>query len=189
MTRDYKPCRKYREELCAVLSGELPAEDRAGLENHLEACADCQRYRDEIGSVTAVLAAGGELIREVQPRETTQARWARDFEAAVEPAQSMATKVFRGILDWSRDIVWPCRRIWAGMAAIWIVILGLNASQRTKGEAQASHRLSPETMRALLAREGFLPGPGRTVGESEAESSRPLSTQPRSDRQRESNRA
>jgi len=176
MTRDYKPCRKYREELCAVLSGEFPAEDRAGLENHLEACADCQRYRDEIGSVAAVLAAGGELFREVQPGETTQARWAKEFGAAVEPAQSMATKVFRGILDWSRDMVWPGRRIWAGMAAIWIVILGLNASQRTKGETQASsHQPPPKMMRALLAREGFLPGPGRTVGESEAESSRPLS--------------
>jgi hypothetical protein len=181
MTRLFNPCRKYRGDLCAVASGDLPAENRADVEHHLETCADCQRYRDEIGSVTALLAAGGKRFSSVEPREIAQRRWARDFEAAVKPGPSIATRVFCRFLDWSRDLVWPCRRIWAGLAAIWVVILGLNASTRAKEEVRTSHRPSPEIMRALLAREGFLPGPSRAADDREAEPPRLPSPRPRSE--------
>jgi hypothetical protein len=164
----FSPCRKYREDLCAATSSDLSARNRGGLEHHLQACTDCQKYRDEIEIVTSLLAAGGKLFPEVEPRETTQTRWARDFEAAVEPAHSIATRVFLGFLDWSRDMVWPHRRIWAGMAAIWVLIVGLNVSPRAKEEAEISHRPSPEIMQALLATEGFLPGPNRTGENREA---------------------
>jgi hypothetical protein len=29
-----------------------------------------------------------------------------------------------------RELVWPCRRIWAGLAAVWILIFMVNVSQR-----------------------------------------------------------
>jgi anti-sigma factor RsiW len=166
----FSPCRKYREELCVAINGELPAGDRAALERHLEACPDCQKYRGEIGKLTALLTAGGELFQDIVPRETTQMRWAKEFERAVHPAHSTSTGACRAILDWSWDLMWPYRRIWAVMAAIWIVILGLNAAQRTEREAQASSRPSPEIMRALLACEGFLPG---YVNTGEASTTKP----------------
>src|SRR5215831_7087002 len=147
MTRLFNPCRTHRENLCALISGDLPVKDRASLEDHLATCADCRRYRDEIGSVSALLSVGAELLAEVEPSETTQTRWARDFEAAGELRHSIATRAFRRFLDWTRDMVWPCRRILAGLAAIWIVIFGLNLSQRTKEQAQASRSPSPEMLR------------------------------------------
>jgi hypothetical protein len=179
MTRLFNSCRKYRENLCAMTSSDLPPEDRVRLERHLASCADCRQYRDDIGSMTALLTAGGELFPDVEPSESTCMRWATDFEAAIEPGCSTVTRALRGFLDWSRDMVWPCRRIWAGIAAIWLVILGLSATQRAKNEAQGYP--SPEIMRALLAREGFLPGASRTAEGGSVEPTGQSPPQPRSE--------
>src|SRR5436190_1027545 len=127
MTRRFHPCHKCRENICALQSGDLPAVDCVDVENHLAACEGCRRYRDEIGSVTALLNARGALVPDVELRETTQMRWAREFESAVE--RSIVTRIVLSLLDWTRDMIWPCRRIWVGIAGIWIVILGLIASQ------------------------------------------------------------
>lgn len=180
MKRLFKPCRKYREDLC-VAASELPAEDRAASESHLATCPGCQKYRDEIANMTALLAASGELFPKVEPGEQTHARWTRDFEAAVKPKRSIATRVFLGFLDWSRDMVRPCRWLWAAMAAIWVVVFSLNVSQRTVEKTQTTHRPSPEMLRALLALEGFLPGPNRAGQEREAGPPQPASPQPRSE--------
>jgi hypothetical protein len=186
MKRLFDPCRKYREDICVVTSGELPVADRARLERHLETCADCRRYRDEIGGVAVLLGTSGKLFADVEPREATQIHWQKDFEAAIKPADSITTRVFRGVLNVSRDMIWPARRIWAGMAAAWVLVLGLNASSRAKEEAQAARQPSPEFIRALLAREGFLPGAGRTAEVREAEPPLSRSPQPRSEQRRES---
>jgi len=194
MTRRFHPCRKYRESLCAVMSGDISPEDHAALEDHLEVCAECRKYRNEIGGVTALLSAGGELFRDVDPSESTRSRWARDFQKAVEPANHSRRlwprpKVLCRFLDWCRDMVWPSRRIWAGMAAIWLVILGLNLSQRTKEQAQGSNGPSPEMIRAFLALEGFLPGSTPSADAHEAEPARQRSPRPRSERHGGSNPA
>ena len=187
-------CRKYRESLCAVMSGDVSPEDHAALEAHLEVCPDCRKYRNEIGGVTALLSAGGEFFRDVDPSESTRSRWAGDFQKALEPANNarrlwMGAGIFRRLLDWSRDMIWPSRRVWAGMAAIWLVILGLNLSQRTKQQAQGSNGPSPEMIRAFLALEGFLPGSSSSSDTRDAEPATPRSPQPRSERHRESNPA
>jgi anti-sigma factor RsiW len=189
MTRLFNPCRKHREELCALMSGDAPAKDRAGLEDHLDTCADCRKYRAEVGSMTALLSTGGELFRDIEPSEATQRRWAKDFEAAGEPRHSIATRVFRRFLDWTWDMVWPCRRLWAGLAAIWLLIFGLNLSQRSKEQTQAARGPSPEMLRAFLAIEGFLPGSSPATDARQAIPPRSASPQPRSEQHRASNSA
>jgi anti-sigma factor RsiW len=175
MKRLFDPCRKYQVDICAVGSGELPAADRACLERHLESCADCRRYRDEIGDVTALLSTSGKLFGEVEPREATQIRWQKDIEAAIKPADPITTRVFRGLLDLCRDMIWPARRIWVGMAAVWVLVLTLNVSSRSNEQTQVRRQPAPEFIRALLAREGFLPGAGRPAEGREPESSRSAS--------------
>jgi anti-sigma factor RsiW len=181
----FSSCCKYREDLCVAINGELPEENPAALERHLQACADCQKYRGEIGKLTTQLTAGGGLFRDIEPRETTQMRWAKDFERAVKPAHSTSKGAFRAFLDWSKDLVWPCRRIWAGMTAIWVVILGLNTAQRAEREGRAVARPSPEIMRALLACEGFLPGYVNTGEERAPEPPKSPSHQHRSEKNHE----
>jgi hypothetical protein len=72
------------------------------------------------------------------------------------------------------------------MAAIWVVILSLNASLSAKERARISHQPSSEILRALLAREGFL-ARGQTAEGREAELPKPLAPRPRSERHRDSN--
>ena len=168
------------------MSGELPSADRASLEYHLAACTACQRYQDEMSSVTALLAVGDELYPEVEPGKAAEMRWARDFEAAIEPAHSFTARVARGFLDWTRDMVFPCRRIWAGLVAVCVLVLSLNAWQSAKEDAQDSHRPPPEMIRALLVREGFLSGSSRAGADRGTEPPRPTSLQPQSKQHRES---
>ena len=49
-------------------------------------------------------------------------------------AQSRAVNLVSWCLDGSNklwlELIWPCRRIWAGLAAAWILLLLVNVSQR-----------------------------------------------------------
>jgi hypothetical protein len=179
-------CHSYREEICAAASGKIPAANRAALEHHLKGCTECQQYREEIGNVVVRLAAAVELFSDIEPRNTTHERWARDFDSAIEPVRPLAPGLCPVFLDWSRDMMLPCRRIWSGMAAIWVVIFGLNISQRAKQESPASYRPSPQIMRALLASEGFLPGSGRSAENQEAKMQTRKSVEPGTKPHRES---
>jgi len=44
---------------------------------------------------------------------------------------------------WQR-LIWPCRRAWAGLAAIWVLLLALNAGMRDSSRASLPARLAPE---------------------------------------------
>ncbi len=48
-------CREWRESLGAYALGHLAAEERAGLEAHLEGCADCRAEADSLALVARLL--------------------------------------------------------------------------------------------------------------------------------------
>jgi len=50
-------CRRWREMLGAYLLGHLSAEERVGLEAHLDGCADCRTELDELRPVTRSLSS------------------------------------------------------------------------------------------------------------------------------------
>ena len=49
-----------------------------------------------------------------------------------------------------RELVWPCRRTWATLAAVWIALLIFNVSQRDKAEL-AALKLPPPSAKAIMA--------------------------------------
>jgi hypothetical protein len=49
-----------------------------------------------------------------------------------------------------RELFWPCRRIWAGLAAIWILIFAVNFSQRDKLEMTAGKAPLPSPEMILV---------------------------------------
>ena len=62
------------------------------------------------------------------------------------------------LLVW-RELIWPCRRTWAGMAAVWLLLLGINralmdrqeTTRRVKSVSAASASLQAiEEQRRLL---------------------------------------
>jgi hypothetical protein len=91
-------------------------------------------------------------------------------------------------LNWPRvlwrELVWPCRRIWAGMAAVWLVILVVNFSMRDDSQTMAmqSPPPSPEMILTFRQQERLLAeliGPNET--RSAAPPPKPFLPQPRSE--------
>jgi hypothetical protein len=49
-----------------------------------------------------------------------------------------------------RELVWPCRRTWTALAAVWVALFIFNVSQRDKAEL-AARKLPPPSPEAILA--------------------------------------
>lgn len=83
-----------------------------------------------------------------------------------------------------RELILPCPRAWAGLAAVWLVIFAINLSLRDKSEtvAQKTPPPSPELIMALRQQERLLAeliGPRETPA---AERPDPFLPRPRSER-------
>jgi anti-sigma factor RsiW len=183
MSRLFSSCARHRESLSLLAAGALPPEERAEVASHLAACADCQKYFGEIKAVTTPLATWEQNFANVEPSPASLARWEKDFAAAVKTRSSAWKTFVLWFLDWSRDVVWPCRRIWTGLAAVWVVILAVNFSQREPAEMMVakSARPSPELVRAFLEQEGFLAVSVAPAKSPAKEPPEPPVTQPRSE--------
>jgi hypothetical protein len=82
------------------------------------------------------------------------------------------------------ELIWPCRRIWTGLAAVWILIFVFNFSQRDPAElmARKTPPPSPEMILAFRQQQRLL---AELIGSSEtraAEPPKPFLPQPRSER-------
>jgi anti-sigma factor RsiW len=141
-----------------LAGGALADRERATLENHLANCLDCQSYYEEVMRVAAPLAEWEKAFSQVEANPAVEARWAKDFSAALAPVRPPRFTLLFSILDWAHDLFWPCRRIWAGFAAVWLAILALNFSTREPAPSlavKASHP-SLDMVRAYLEGEGLV---------------------------------
>lgn len=86
-------CRDWRESLGAYALGHLPAEERAGLEAHLEGCPDC---RAEVESLSAVAL----LLPHADPER---------FGPAPQPAPDLGERIAATIAA-DRQVVHRSRR-------------------------------------------------------------------------------
>lgn len=108
----------------------------------------------------------------------------RAFVVGVSPHHAPETAIPLALTLW-RELIWPCRRTWAGLAAAWLVILGFNHSQ-ADGNPPVSAKFSPppgEMRLALREQRRVLEeliGPGPTA--SAVEPPRRPNNQPRSER-------
>ena len=71
-------CRDWRVSLGAYVLGHLDAEEKAGLEAHLEGCAECQAELETLGGV-AKLLPNADPVR---------------FESAPEPSAELGRRIF-----------------------------------------------------------------------------------------------
>ncbi|HVU07677.1 MAG TPA: hypothetical protein VHG89_03945 [Verrucomicrobiae bacterium] len=80
------------------------------------------------------------------------------------------------------ELIFPSRRIWAGLAAIWVVIFIFNFSQRDQSELMAKKFPSPEMISSFQQQEKLL---AELIGPNEPRVAEPPKTilpQPRSER-------
>ena len=90
------------------------------------------------------------------------------------------------VLKLWRELIWPCRRTWAGLAAAWLAILAFDLSQSERSQFAAAKTVTPPGEMHLAFQEQRrvleeLIGPVRSA--SPAEPRRRPTNQPRSERQ------
>ena len=122
------PCRRHRESLCLLASGLLPETDRARIENHLAQCAECRNYYDEIRAVTAPLAGWEKHFAHIEPGIEVQKCLAKATGRAGKPGSIRPPTPGIVLIECWRQLIWPSRRIWAGLAAVWVLLLAANVS-------------------------------------------------------------
>ena len=191
MKRSLNPCRRYRRNLCLLAGGLLSGEEKVGIENHLAECADCRGYYDEIETVTAPLAGWERHFAHVEPTPETQSRWAKTIQAAAEvnrheePVRELtfAATVGNAVRLSFRELVWPCRHIWAGLTAVWIIILVANLSMQDHSPATPAKAAPvPEIIMTWQQQERLL---AELIGPNEMSAAtppKPFSPQPSSQR-------
>jgi hypothetical protein len=83
-----------------------------------------------------------------------------------------------------QELVWPARRIWAGLAAVWIGIFAVNFSQRDPAPVMAAKSSSPQMMLTFRQQERLLAeltGPGEP-SVAEPPKNKTTAPRPRSER-------
>lgn len=124
----FSPCRNYRQSLALLASGVLPEAERDELESHLAACADCRKYFAEIKTVTGPLAKWAKDYSQIEPDQAARNRWTRAIQAASRTQPVRRHTPATAFREWAQDVIWPYRRVWAGLAAAWVMILAGNLS-------------------------------------------------------------
>lgn len=146
-------CGRYRESICLLASDVLPEPEQVAVKDHLATCAGCRRYYDELKLVAGPLASWESSLAHIQPNQTLRLRWAKAVQAAAEPIpiRRLTPRIaFRTL--WF-ELVWPCRRTWAGLAATWLVLAVFNLTHTERSQIVASKSSMPAAEMRLAFQE------------------------------------
>ena len=149
MKRFFDPCARYRRDSCLLAGGVLPEPRRLALEQHLATCTACQNYHAEIKALAVPLANWEGNFAGVEVREPVKAHWSRVIRSAGRPEAVRGFTPITAFHDWCRDVLWPWRRVWVGLAAIWVVILAGNISLHGPSPIRAA-KSSPSPQEMIL---------------------------------------
>lgn len=117
-----KPCEEYEVWISAFLDGELSAENRAELMEHMAACRSCQRYFDDLVAIHDALD---------QEEVPVPDGFAAQVMARVEETEQEKPR---------RTILLPHWRQWTALAACCaLALLGLWSFQSARGDHTAQY--------------------------------------------------
>jgi hypothetical protein len=144
-------CRR-RKDICLLAAGALDEEEKIELQRHLAACRECRIYYGQINSLTAPLAGWEKNFSSIQAAPAAQMRWAaavREAGASSALRQPPLKNVWSVL--WG-ELIRPSRHAWAGMAALWVLMLAVNAqlSDHRAGGAGARASSSQDMIQAWV---------------------------------------
>ena len=145
-------CGRHRKKISLHAAGALPEAERSGVEAHWAECAGCRAYFEEMKQVVQPLAGWEENFKQVTPAVATQQRWKQAIMATPSSAlrapspplgekAGMRGKGFDGMKAWLREVFWPYRRAWVGMAAVWLALWVINTGMSPASNATMSARI------------------------------------------------
>ena len=81
-----------------------------------------------------------------QPLRRMPAEWRAEILEAADGARTQDASVLtpRFVSSW-REWLWPCPQAWAGLAALWMIIVGLNLTAPTGPGAMAMRGSEPSS--------------------------------------------
>ena len=123
-----------------------------------------------------------QLMRQVPPE------WREEIlSVAQQPSRPIHVSRFTFHASLLSTLLWPHPRAWAGLAAVWLVILAVNFSTRGDTQVLAKHLTppSPEMVLALREQERLLSDLIAPTQTPVAERPKPAAPRPRSDRRNE----
>jgi len=84
-------------------------------------------------------------------REVLSTMFSRPIRALRRDCRKEKPLAVRALFVVWRELIWPCRRAWAGMAALWLVLLGINRglSEPPKAARSAHTASAPALFEAL----------------------------------------
>jgi hypothetical protein len=186
-------CDEFQTLHGPYLDSELDAKTSLEIEEHLKACAGCARLFAEEEKLEARIKA------RLKQGQRTPALWAQ-IERGVAAAASSATRP-RSLERISRPVGWAAvlgilaaqlrtgwqtaRWAWAGLAAVWAVILVLNSAAREPNPPPVAGQDLPSAseMRLALKQKDLLIAELALSSEPAAKP-KPAPPSPRSDRRR-----
>lgn len=126
-------------------------------------------------------------VREIPPA------WREEILAAAAGCERPRAALRQGLFSWAgrirlREWLWPAPQAWAGLAALWMIILGLHFTSRepaTRDYASQTGPASPQMRELLRQQEEMLAELVGPLDRPESERPRPPAPQPRSQRRGE----
>ena len=114
-------------------------------------------------------------------REQVVAREANSLPVS-EPAGLYCFFLHLPLLIW-RELFWSCRRVWAGLAAVWLVMIAINiiSLDETSIWRKTGRVSAPDIWAVLAERNRLLAEMGREESPSSPPSRSPAAPRPRSE--------
>ncbi len=141
MTWFLNRCGRHRRSICLLAGNALSELEMNELRAHLANCADCREYHDEMVSLAKPLAGWETNFAHVEPTPEIQSRWEKAIQAVADvnrrkqPVRELtfAATLANAVRLSFQELIWPCRHVWAGLAAVWVVIFAVNFSAHDPG--------------------------------------------------------
>jgi anti-sigma factor RsiW len=136
------PCRR-REDVSLLAADVLSGDEKNAVERHVAECAGCRTYYKQLSELAAPLAGWEKDLASIEVTQTMRTRWAK----AVQQGKVASSDAFgsSGLVGgflrtvW-RELFWPSRYAWSGVALVWgaILIVNVQLSDHSMGRTSSS---------------------------------------------------